>query len=263
MQTAIFPMKTLRFSAIWNTSKAHKKCSGAGYKKTNYKDYPTDLVGSDTGRDWFYAPCDLVCLRVYGKASHCLWFRSVDKVDTPKGEGYLYFMVEHMSVSGFYKGKKIIKGSRMFREGRAGNATGNHLHISCGFAESKKSVVFGTGWKKNNHGAWVLYIKGVTNIKINKAFYLDKSFTKVKDERMDFVTAPKPFKKGHTYVLKATMNVRKGAGTNYKIKGKLKKGKKITALSVKKVGSAYWIEYKKDRWFCAKGSNGTIYAKSA
>lgn len=258
---ATFPMKTLRFSAIWNTSTAHKKSSGSGYKSTNYKDYPTDLAGADTGKDWFYAPCDVVCLRVYGQASHCLWFRSAKKVHMPVGYGYLYFMVEHMSVNGFAKGKKYAKGTKMFREGKAGNASGNHLHISCGWAKDKNKVSFGSGWIKNNHGAWVLHIKGVTNIKINKAFYLDKDFTKVVDKRMAFKSEPEPFIKGKTYKLKATMNVRAGAGTDHKKKGTCKKGTKIKVLSIKKVKGSYWVKIKDKRWVCARGSNGTNYIK--
>lgn len=96
-QTAIFPMKVLRFSSI--TTGAHAKC-----RSGNFTDKPVDLVGKDSGKDNCYAPCDIICLRVYPKASHTLWFRSVDKVKTPSGEKYLYWMCEHMSVSGFKVG---------------------------------------------------------------------------------------------------------------------------------------------------------------
>lgn len=257
---ATFPMKTMRFSAIWKTSTAHKKCSGFGYKHTDHKDYPTDLVGADTGRDWFYAPCDVVCLRVYSKASHCLWFRSVDKVEMPIGYGYLYFMVEHMSTDGFVRGRRFSKGTKMFREGRAGNASGNHLHVSCGFAKDKSKVSFGTGWTRNNHGAWVLHIKGVKNIKIQSAFYLDDDFTHVMDKRIKFRKEPEPFKVGKTYKLKANMNVRKGAGTAFKKTGVILKGKSVKALAIKKTGTSYWIKIKKNRWICAK-REGKVYVK--
>lgn len=204
MQNAIFPMKTLRFSSLFNTGSAHRKCSGVTYKKTNYKDYPTDLVGADSGTDWFYAPCDVKVLRVYDKASHCIWFRSINKVRTPNGAGYLFFMCEHESVKGFKAGQTYKQGAKLFKEGKAGNATGNHIHLSCGYAQKLEKVNFGTGWIKNNHGAWVLHIPGVENIKIQKAFYLDKSFTKsVKDSRVKFKDAPPEYitytvKKGDT-----------------------------------------------------------------
>lgn len=183
-QYATFPMKVLRFSALWNTSTPHKKCSGG-----TPKDYPTDLVGADTGKDWFYAPCDLVCLKVYSKASHGLWFRSAAPVNMPVGKGYLYMMVEHESVKGFKVGQKIRKGEKMFTENKYGNATGNHLHFSCGWSKSIKDL--GSGWRKNSKGAWVLYVAGVTNIKIYDAFYVDPSFTIIKDKRETLKNLPK------------------------------------------------------------------------
>lgn len=180
IQMATFPMKILRFSAIWNTSTPHKKCSGG-----SPKDYPTDLVGADTGRDMFYAPCDLVVLKVYSKASHGIWFRSKNKVKMPVGEGYLYMMAEHESVSGFKVNQTYKKGQPLFTENKYGNATGNHIHLSCGWSKSAKAL--GSGWRKNTKGAWVLYVPGVTNIRINEAFYVDGSFTQVRDNRHSFL----------------------------------------------------------------------------
>ncbi len=295
MQYAIFPMKVLRFSAIWNTSTPHKKCSGTGYRRTNYKDYPTDLVGEDTGKDWFYAPCDLICLKVYNKASHGLWFRSKNKVQMPYGVGYLYIMAEHESVSGFRVGKVYTKGTRLFTEGRAGNATGNHIHLSCGFSKKKRSL--GSGWTCNNHGAWVLHVSGVKNIKINQAFYLDKKFTKtIKDKRMKFKeipktktkkkTAKKTVKKaetmygytiGATYVLVDNMNIRispkvsaprvgvnkwsEDAKKHANKNGELKKGTKVTVKDcVKDDGGSIWVKTPSG-WICAKNSKGIIHIK--
>lgn len=179
LQVASFPMKILRFSAIWNTSTPHKKCSGG-----SPKDYPTDLVGIDTGKDWFYAPCDVKVLKVYGKASHGIWLRSVNKVKMPVGEGYLYMMAEHESVAGFKVGQVYKKGAKLFTENKYGNATGNHIHLSCGWSES--AVALGSGWRKNSKGAWVFYVSGVKQIKVFEAFYVDDSFTTVKDTRHKF-----------------------------------------------------------------------------
>ena len=274
MQTATFPMKILRFSAIWNTSTPHRKCSGTGYKSTNYRDYPTDLVGKDTGADWFYAPCDVTVLRVYGKASHCIWFRSTEKVLTPKGEGYLYFMCEHESVKGFKKGKTYRKGAKLFKEGKAGNATGNHIHLSCGFSKTKKEI--GTGWKKNNHGAWVLYIPGVTNIKIEKAFFLDKKFTAVKDKRISFKTVPIIYEEGKTYTLQKARNVRishkadaprvsvskwsKDAQKHADSSGRLKKGTKVTVRDVVITADGQIWLHIPSGWICA-AAGGEVYVK--
>lgn len=292
MQYAIFPMKILRFSAIWNTSTPHKKCSGTGYRKTNYKDYPTDLVGEDTGKDWFYAPCDLICLKVYNKASHGLWFRSKDKVQMPYGTGYLYMMAEHESVSGFRVGKVYTKGTRLFTEGRAGNATGNHIHLSCGFSKGKMPL--GSGWVRNNHGAWVLHVKGVKNIKINQAFYLDESFTKsVRDKRMKFKSLPKNkaekkakkqgkvvknmhrYTTGATYTLVDNMNIRispkidaprigvnkwsEDAKKHATKNGELKKGTKITIKDcLKDNNGRIWVKTPSG-WICGVGADGKVF----
>lgn len=170
MQKALFPMKNHRISADYKGSSAHRKCSNG-----SPHDYPTDLVGKDSGRDWFRAPCDLIVLRRYTKASHCIWLRSVKKVKTPYGKGYLYIMVEHADNSEM-KGPGWVyhQHDKCFREGKNGNATGYHLHVSCGFS-TKAAGLNGTGWVKNSKGAWVLHIKGVTPIKIDKAFYKENA----------------------------------------------------------------------------------------
>lgn len=116
--------------------------------------------------------------------------RSVDKVKMPNGKtAYLYVMCEHQdngemaSVGHIYK-----KGDKMFREGKNGNASGNHLHWSCGYSDkAHTSKTMGTGWGKNSKGAWVMKIPNVTNVEINKALYLDPNFTtKIKDTRLKF-----------------------------------------------------------------------------
>jgi hypothetical protein len=71
-------------------------------------------------------------------------------------------------------GKIYRQGDKCFREGRNGNATGNHLHISCGFSKSKHGLG-GTGWKRNSRGAWVLHIPGVKPIKLSQAFYKENA----------------------------------------------------------------------------------------
>lgn len=181
VETAIFPMKVMRFSSI--STGAHARC-----RSGNFTDKPIDLVGQDSGKDNCYAPCDIICLRVYPNASHTLWFRSVDKVKTPSGEKYLYWMCEHMSVSGFKAGKTYKKGTKLFTENSYGNASGPHLHCSFGISDkAHTSKTMGTGWGKNSKGAWVMKIPNVTNVEINKALYLDPNFTtKIKDTRLKF-----------------------------------------------------------------------------
>ena len=268
MQYATYPMKVMRHSAIWNTSTPHQKCSGTGrYKGANRRDYPTDLVGKDTSASGvFYAPCDVVCPKVYNKASHGLWFRSANKVHMPIGDGYLYFMAEHMSVSGFKVGKTYKKGTRLFNENSYGNASGPHIHLSVGWSKSKKSL--GSGWCKNNKGAWILWINGVTNIKIEQAFFIDKSFTKtVLDKRIKFKELPtgqtkKPkYKVGKTYTLLDNMNVRSSASINGKIKKVYKKGTKVTCKGVYVQGGYVWIKISSNKEYICAEQYGDAHIK--
>lgn len=169
LQRSLFPMKNHRVSCT-STQGVHIK-----HSKGSPHDYPVDLAGADSGRDWFRAPCDMIVLRRYTKASHAIWLRSKNKVDTPYGEGYLYIMSEHQDNSDMEPVGHVYKqGEKCFREGKNGNASGNHLHISCGFSKGKKALR-GTGWKKNDRGAWVLYIPGVTPIKLSQAFYKENA----------------------------------------------------------------------------------------
>lgn len=171
LQKAYHPMANRTISCGWNDGAAHKKCSSSS---ANYRDYPTDLVGKDTGRDWALAPCDMIVLRRYTKASHSIWLRSVEEVQTPYGVGYLYMMSEHQDNKEMGEVGHVYKqGTKMFREGSNGNATGNHLHVSFGFSKTKQTAkTMGTGWVKNSKGAWVLHIPKVTNIKIDQAVYV-------------------------------------------------------------------------------------------
>lgn len=246
MQKSLFPMKSHRVSCAYNQGKAHKKCSTG-----TPHDYPTDLVGKDTGRDWFYAPCDMVVVRKYTKASHAIWLRSLNKVNLPYGEGYLYIMSEHQDnkeMPGV--GHVYRQGAKCFREGRNGNATGNHLHVSCGFSKEKKDVK--SGWCRNSKGAWVLRIAGVTPIKIHQAFYstfvLDAMPKKPKAS--DYVA-------GKSYVTKANLYLRKGPSKNaHKVKKDgeailIKEGTRVIPTAVIGKNGEIWLKKGKSGYICA------------
>lgn len=223
MEKVYFPMKSKRVSCHWNEG-LHRKSSGG-----RPCDYPTDFVGKDRGTDMMYAPCDMKVLRVYGKASHGIWLRSVNPVDMPYGKGYyLYMMVEHESVKGFKRGQVYKQGSALFREGKYGNATGNHLHVSCGV--SKKTINIGgrySGWKRNSRGAWVLYAPGIKTIKTSQVFYSE--FV------CDMVSS------GTSYTVKtngSNLNVREHPNGKSKVVGSIHNGTKIK-VSKKENGWGY------------------------
>lgn len=246
MQKALFPMKSHRVSAAYNQGRAHRRCSTG-----SPHDYPTDLVGSDTGRDWFYAPCDMVVLRKYTKASHAIWMRSREKVDMPYGKGYLYLMIEHQDNKEMGGAGHVYRqGGKCFREGRNGNATGNHLHVSCGFSKEIKKC--GSGWRRNSKGAWVLRIPGVTPIKIHQAFYN----TFVGDAKPKKPNASS-YKPGHAYTTKATLHVRTGPSKHSKKVTKngkevlIKEGTHVIPTAVVSKNGEIWLKKGKSTYICA------------
>lgn len=246
MQKALFPMKSHRISAAYNQGRAHRRCSTG-----TPHDYPTDLVGKDTGRDWFYAPCDMVVLRKYTKASHAIWLRSREIVDMPHGKGYLYLMVEHQDNKEMPKvGHVFRQGAKCFREGRNGNATGNHLHVSCGYSKTKKNI--GTGWRRNSKGAWVLRIPGVTPIKIHQAFY--KPFVL---DSMPKKPKSSDYEAGKAYVTKANLHVRTGPSKHSKKVKKdgkevlIKEGTRIIPTGVVSKNGEIWLKKGKGTYICA------------
>lgn len=172
---AVIPMQNFKISQSYKGSYSH-----ADNFSGTPRDYPIDMSGKDTGRDYFYAPCDLKVWRVYGvynKGTNTIFLRSLAKVDMPCGKSdYLCIMCIHPNDDDlrlFKAGQTYKKGTRMFREGTDGNATGNHIHMSLGLGS-----FVGTGWWTNNKGAWVIRTTGGA-IKPEDALYIDRSFTNV------------------------------------------------------------------------------------
>jgi hypothetical protein len=178
------------------------------------KDYPIDEGGKNTGKDPIYARCDLIVKRLYTAGTNTIWVRTVDKVILANGKtDYVVMMLIHSDNEDFAKlkvGQIIKKGSILCYEGSDG-ATANHIHIAVGLGDLK-----GNGWVQNSKGKWVLSTTGGT-IKPEKCFYIDREFTNVRSMGgIAFKDMPK-YTTG-TYRATANVNVRKGAGTNYKAK---------------------------------------------
>lgn len=270
---AIYPMRVIRFSSLYN-SRGHIPCS-----KGKPNDYPTDLTGaSPTDRMWMVNTLgsDLKVLRRYNKASHAMWLRTVDRVYIPcqKNPVYLYMMIEHQDLSEMKAVNAVYKqGDKIVREGSNGRATGPHLHVSFGYS-TKPIDHIGTGWRCNSRGAYVLYIPGVKNVKINDALYINDTIS-IKDNRVKFKTAPKQrklpiYKVGQSYVLQANMNIRtKPSSTSAKVPvrewtpnaqkhankaGLLKKGTVITIKKIYKKGNVCWLKTPTG-WVCGYNSN--------
>ena len=111
--------------------------------------YALDLGGRDTGKDWAYAPCDVVVKRIYGKYN-AVWFETLDQVMCADGTARkLIFMLLHIDDAdrdalGIKVGKVFRQGEKFYREGSAG-AVGNHIHMEVG-----ASPFTGTGWAKTS-----------------------------------------------------------------------------------------------------------------
>lgn len=181
----VYPCKVMNITQSYD---------GKGSHKEHYLgvpcDYPIDEACEDTGRSWFYCPCDrMKVVRIYTKGTNTIWLQSVDKVITPLyGEDYVTITVTHPEDDDLKKikvGDIFMRGSKMFREGKDGNATGNHFHISVGLGKMKS-----IGWVSNSKGAWV---SCTTNgmIKPQNAFFIDEKFTTIKNSKgINFLTLP-------------------------------------------------------------------------
>lgn len=122
------------------------------------QEFPIDEAGKDGGRCWFLCPCDeMVIKRIYGtggRGTNTIWLESISEVATPTFYDYVNIMVIHPEDDDLLKlkvGQTFKRGEKIFREGKNGNATGNHHHLS--IARGKFQ---GNGWVINSKGKWVI-----------------------------------------------------------------------------------------------------------
>ena len=223
-----YPTKVMRITQTYLGGTSH-------YPHTTGtpKDYPIDEACSDSGREWFYCPCnEMELIRIYGVGNggtNTIWLQSTGKVDfADSTSDYFTIQITHPDDDDLKRlsvGQKFKRGEKVCREGTDG-ATGNHLHMSGG-----KGTITGNGWVLNSKSKWVL---STTNgvFKPEQLFFLDRSFTKVIDSNgLVFKDLPKSAgnnqtKKptnqktvGNYKVTKASvLNVRTGPGTEYPYK---------------------------------------------
>ena len=179
MQSLIYPMKVMGITQNYNGRYSH-------YGESHAKDYicyPIDDAGKDSGRDYFYAPCDLVVKRIYGvknKGTNTIWLESCNKVKLANGkESVVTIRVTHPGDDDLSKikvGQKFKQYAQMFHEGKDGQATGYHHHICVSMCNFNK--LYNNGWIKNSNGYWVTAPKA---IKPEDAFFVDKKFTNIKN----------------------------------------------------------------------------------
>lgn len=220
-----YPFKTMRISQNYLGTTSHKP-----HTTGSPKDYPIDEAGADTGRDWFYCPCDEIkIVKIYGVGNggvNTMWIQSTSKVNFADGTSdYFCAQLTHMNDSDLKRlkvGQTFKRGAKVCQEGMDG-ATGNHVHLSVG-----KGIMSGSGWTQNTNRKWVLTTTKGT-IKPEQAFYVDKSFTKVissggltfknlsaasQSTKTTTTSTSAKYKTGD-YKLTDNVNIRKGPGTTY------------------------------------------------
>lgn len=169
-QNLMFPMSTLNVSQGYGVAVEGVAANTYSHKGTNCM----DICGKDTGQEYTYAMCDCVVKRVYNgntADSKCnfTWYESLEPVMTRKhGLTYVNWIQAHcnnadMTKLGIRVGKVFKQGEINGREGTAGNATGNHVHISLGIGKFS-----GTGWYQTSSGTWQV----INPVYLNQECYL-------------------------------------------------------------------------------------------
>lgn len=171
-QNLLFPMSTLNVSQGYGVSVEGVAANTYSHKGTA----ALDICGKDAGQEYTYAMCDCVVKRIYNgntASSKCnfTWYESTEPVMTKKhGLTYVNWIQAHcndadMTKLGIRVGKKFKQGEINGREGTAGKATGNHVHINLGIGKFQ-----GTGWYQTSEGHWQVYNPAY----LNQECYLKK-----------------------------------------------------------------------------------------
>lgn len=178
MEKATLNINTLRITQKANSNFSHKG------------DKAIDIAGTTN----LGAPFTGTIKRIY-KYGNCVWLESNDKVKYADGTiDYMTILTMHDNdISNLYVGKKINQGQIYYQEGKAGNATGNHIHIAVG-----KGKFTGNGWYKNSDGVWCIN----NQINIYDALYLPKNIKKVNDGEYNWRYLSDEIIKNDVYIVK-------------------------------------------------------------
>ena len=263
----IYPTKIMNITQNYSDNFSHKPNSTG---KPIY-DYPIDENCGSTGRDYFYCPCDeIVIKRIYGVGSsgaNTIWLQSTSKVlFADNTEDYCTILVTHPNddtLKSLKVGQTFKRKEKMFLEGKDGNATGNHFHISV----SKGKFVY-SGWKKNNLNAWCITGKP---IKPEEAFFIDREFTTIKKtaglkfKDMPKIEVPKPVEKDSKVTQVEVIVDKLRARTTPKIAsdniiGFVEKGY-YNILSIDTDAKYDWYEVEKDKWIADDGTFLKVHKK--
>lgn len=144
-ERAYFPMKVINISQKYGTG-SHRL------------GYALDLSGASSDKESVFAPFNCRVSKLYQpkdtkKHANTVWLTSTNKVLCPNGYyGYLTISITHPEeISNMRIGYTYRQGDYLFKEGRTGNATGDHIHLE---------VATGTyaGWEKRTSGSYTEYV---------------------------------------------------------------------------------------------------------
>lgn len=243
-----YPCKTMRITQSYTGTTSHLP-----HTTGSPKDYPWDEGCVDSGRGKCYCPCDEMKIRritgVGNTYTNTLWLESTTPVNFADGtEDYCTMLITHPNdddLRKMYVGQKFKRGDVICREGKDG-ASGYHFHFSAG-----KGKFEGTGWQLNSRGKYVLNTTG-RGYKPEQLFFIDTSFTKVKNSKgLAFKNLPK-YKTGKYIVDTELLRIRKGPGTQYAYKKFNKLSKKAQKVIKKLTGGKTADGY-------VKGQEFTVY----
>ena len=173
MNYFIYPLKNMRITQSYTGTYSHTR---SWLNSKDYKDYPIDDGGKDSGREGVYCPCDeMIVTAIKGignnDVTNTIWLVSTTKVQTPTFNDYAFMTLTHSNDSDFKNlkvGSKFKRGQLIVNEGE-NDKVATHIHMTFGRGSSNS-------WIYNSNGQIV--IKENTK-KPEEVCYLDKSFTKV------------------------------------------------------------------------------------
>lgn len=190
MKYFTFGMKVLRITQNYNEGNHLPHWKGS----TNYADYPIDIAGSDGGKDTYYATVDMRVTAKRGTAqgyTNTIWLVATQQCETPIGTITPFIMLTHWNdddpyTQNLHEGSIVKAGEPICKEGTAGQATGNHIHLVAG--DANKGC--GDNLIKNSNGKWV---SNGYCYRPEQIMYIDKNFTKVEDtDGIDFKYTDQP-----------------------------------------------------------------------
>lgn len=178
MEYAIYPFEEMRIT------QAHDEGNHIPHWKdvTNYSDKPWDEACKDSGRSYFVPQNDYRIVEIKGlntSTTNSVRLESVNKLKIPyKNElVILEITLTHMEeedIKQLKVGQIIHKGEKIIREGKDGNATGNHFHCTANIGKYY-------GMKCNNNNKWVFcYEKSLLP---DEAFYINKNINTIYDSK--------------------------------------------------------------------------------